>query len=292
MFPHYGIGHFIGEPDNPTEFELTRFENMGELPDIEDPHKHTFYEILWTDAGRSSQVIDYQEFDVEPGTLFFISPGQLHHFEEYQPLRGGSVFFTEDYFLRHQPDRTLLFQMTFLDNFFGNPLLRPTPEDWRDIRQTIDELERERYRADSDERIVRSLLHILLARVQRSYQRANGKTVSSRYLILFKEFQRLLNQQYDAGWTAGQYAEALLVTQHHLNLICRQLTGRTTSQLIRARSILEARRLLTFSEQRISEIAAALGYYDLSYFGKIFRAETGCSPKQFRREVSEKYRNL
>ena len=292
MFPHYGIGHFIGEPENPTEFELTRFERMGELPDIEDPHKHTFYEILWTDAGRSTQVIDYRAYDVEPGTLFFISPGQLHHFEEYQPLLGGSVFFTEDYFLRHQPDRTQLFQMTFLDNFFGNPLHRPAPAAWKDIRQTIDELERERYRPDEDERIVRSLLHILLARVQRSFQQQQPGTTSSRYVVLFKEFQRLLNQHYGAGWTARTYAGHLAVTPHHLNSVCRSLTNRTTSQLIRARSILEARRLLTFSERSVSEIAAALGYYDLSYFGKMFRTETGRSPGQFRREVSEKYRSL
>jgi hypothetical protein len=58
IFPHYSIGHFIHEPSNPTEFEITRFEAMVE-PDIEDPHKHTFYEIIWFDDGRSIQTIDY-----------------------------------------------------------------------------------------------------------------------------------------------------------------------------------------------------------------------------------------
>jgi hypothetical protein len=46
IFPRYNIGHFINEPNNPTAFEITRFEEMGEL-DIEDPHQHAFYEILW-----------------------------------------------------------------------------------------------------------------------------------------------------------------------------------------------------------------------------------------------------
>jgi hypothetical protein len=46
----------IGQPSNPTAFEITRFEEI-EAPDldgIEDPHKHTFYEIIWVDAGRST----------------------------------------------------------------------------------------------------------------------------------------------------------------------------------------------------------------------------------------------
>ena len=46
LFPNYSIGHFINEPSNPTEFEITRFGEMEE-PNVEDPHKHSFYEIIW-----------------------------------------------------------------------------------------------------------------------------------------------------------------------------------------------------------------------------------------------------
>ena len=54
MFPVYSIGHFINEPDNPTNFEITRFESMAE-PDVDDPHKHTFYEILWIEEGLKQE---------------------------------------------------------------------------------------------------------------------------------------------------------------------------------------------------------------------------------------------
>ena len=83
IFPFYSIGHFINQPANPTEFEITRFGEMEE-PDIEDPHKHTFYEITWIDQGGGSQVIDYREYPNVDGSLFFVSPGQLHHFEDWQ----------------------------------------------------------------------------------------------------------------------------------------------------------------------------------------------------------------
>ena len=68
------------------------------------------------------------------------------------------------------------------------------------------------------------------------------------------------------------------------------VTGKTVSEVIRARSMLEAKRLLTFSNLTVTEIAAQLNYFDNSYFSKIFRAETRKTPAAFQKEMSDKYR--
>jgi AraC family transcriptional regulator, transcriptional activator of pobA len=291
IFPYYHIGHFINEPHNRTEFEITRFEEMGEL-DIEDPHKHTFYEILWFDEGISSQTIDYQEYVIEPKTLFFISPNQLHHFEEYQPLRGGSIFFTEGFFLLNNPDKERLFEMTFLDNFHTTPYLKPDDKTWGEIRQTIELLATEKLRMDRSQSIIQSLLNILLIQIQRCFDSEHKGILNKKYVILFKKLKYLIDQHYKEGLTANDYAEKLFITQHHLNLISKEVTGKTTSELIRARSILEAKRLLTFTDYSVSEIATELGFFDLSYFAKVFKADTNTSPLSFKKSMSEKYRNL
>ncbi|MFM2266697.1 MAG: hypothetical protein RL757_137, partial [Bacteroidota bacterium] len=103
---------------------------------------------------------------------------------------------------------------------------------------------------------------------------------------------KMIDEHYKEGLTANDYAQKLFVTQHHLNLISKEITGKTTSELIRARSILEAKRLLTFTDYSVSEIAVELGYFDLSYFAKVFKAEVDMSPKAFRNQMSEIYRNL
>ncbi len=291
IFPHYHIGHFVNQPDKPLGFEITRFEEMGEL-EIEDPHKHTFYEILWFDEGRSTQVIDYREYDILPGTLFFISPNQLHHFVEYQPLKGGSVFFTEHFFLLGNPDREQLFELTFLDNFFANPFFEPDHQTFVEIRQTIELLYNEKKRSDWRPSIAQSLLQILLAQIQRGIDGKEKPSASKRNVVLFKKLKTLLDQHFHEALSASDYAQKLNITQHHLNLVCKAVTGKTTSQLIRARSILEAKRLLTFSDYSVSEIATELGYFDLSYFAKVFKAEMEVSPIEFKKAMSEKYRNL
>ncbi|WP_210516034.1 helix-turn-helix transcriptional regulator [Hymenobacter terricola] len=291
LFPTYRIGHFLNEPDNPTAFEVTRFEQMVE-PDVEDPHRHTFYEVLWTDAGLSRQAIDGVAYEVRCGTLFFISPGQLHLFEEYEHLGGGSVMFTEDFFLLGGTDRDRLFELSFLDNIYANPLLPLDKEAFGEVRQTIAALEAEARRPDRSAVICQSLLQVLLAQIQRCVDhRAGAAAPARRYVVLYKQFKALLDAHYLDHLTAADYAARLAVTPHHLNVVSKQVSGgRTTGEVIRARPLLEAKRLLAFTELPVAEVAAQLRFGDPSYFARVFRAETGLSPAAYQRAMAARYR--
>lgn len=289
LFPFYTIGHFINEPANRTEFEIMRFDEMDE-PEVDDIHKHTFYEILWTEKGISKQTIDYKEYEVLPNSLFFISPNQVHQFEEWKPLKGGTILFTEDFFLLNHNNKDKLFELSFLDNFYANPCIQLDKKNFTDIKQTIDLIANEQKRADKSQTITQSLLHILLAQVQRCIDTETEKPVSKKYLILFKQFKNLLDIHYAENKTATFFAQQLHITAHHLNLLTKDVTGKTASEVIRARSILEAKRFLTFTDKTVSEIAFELNYTDSSYFAKTFKAETNLSPMVFKTEMSEKYR--
>jgi len=289
LFPFYTIGHFINEPTNRTEFEIMRFDEMEE-PNVDDIHKHTFYEILWTEKGISKQSIDYKEYEVLPNSLFFISPNQVHQFEEWKPLKGGTILFTEDFFLLNHNNKDKLFELSFLDNFYANPCIHLDKRNFADIKQTIDLILSEQKRADKSQTITQSLLHILLAQIQRCIDTETDKPISKKYLILFKQFKNLLDKHFPQNKTTTFFAQQLHITAHHLNLITKGVTGKTASEVIRARSILEAKRLLTFTDKTVSEIAFELNYTDSSYFAKTFKAETNVSPMTFKTEMSEKYR--
>lgn len=289
LFPFYSIGHFINEPSNQTEFEIMQFDKMEE-PNVDDIHKHTFYEILWTEKGISKQTIDYKEYKVLPNSLFFISPNQVHQFEEWKPLKGGTILFTEDFFLLNHNNKDKLFELSFLDNFYANPCIQLDKKNFADIKQTIDLIANEQDRKDKSEAIIQSFLHILLAQVQRCVDKETEKPVSKKYLIVFKQFKSLLDKHFTENKTTTFFAQQLNITAHHLNLITKNVTGKTASEVIRARSILEAKRLLTFTDYAVSEIATQLNYFDSSYFSKLFKAETNKTPAAFKNEMSEKYR--
>lgn len=288
-FPQYTIGHFINQPHNPTEFEILRFGQMAE-PDVDDFHKHRFYEIVWTEKGTSKQIIDYNEYKVTPQSLFFISPHQVHHFEEWKPLTGGTILFTEDFYLLNRTDKNTLFELSFLDNLYTNPCITFTKKQFAGILNIIQQIETEHKRPDKNPDIIQAYLHILLAQVQRHLEAKSQAPVSKKYLVLFKQFKQLLEKHFTENKTAAFYANKLHVSPHHLNLICKDIANHTASEIIRSRSILEAKRLLTFTNKTISEISFELNYTDSSYFARTFRAWTNQTPQEFKIKMSDKYR--
>jgi AraC family transcriptional activator of pobA len=73
-----------------------------------------------------------------------------------------------------------------------------------------------------------------------------------------------------------------LVHVNHLNRVVRDATGKTTSQHLSERLLLEATDLLQHSNWSIADIADALGFAYPSYFNKFFKKHTGCTPLQMR----------
>ena len=281
MFKHYHIGHFLNQPNRQIPFAIMDFETMQE-PEVEDLHKHTFYEILWIKKGKTKQFIDYQEYEIADNTLFFISQGQLHSFEAWQGLEGYTIMFTEDFFLLNHQNKDLLFELSFLDNLYANPFLDLSPADVAEIEPIIALLVLENEREDRSNLILQSLLHVLLAKIQRCIDQRQTQHFPKRYLLLFKQFKSLLDKHFTQLLTASDYAEKLSITQHHLNLISKEIAGKTATEIIRARIILEAKRMLSFSDLTVTEIAYQLGFEENSYFSRIFRKETGLSPVEFR----------
>ena len=138
------------------------------------------------------------------------------------------------------------------------------------------------------------LLHVLLAQIQRCVDQRAGPAAGAarRYVVLYKQLKALLlDQHYLENLPAADYAARLHITPHHLNVVCKAVTGvRTASQLIRSRALLEAKRRLAFTDQPVAEVAAQLQFLDPSYFARVFKQETGLSPAAYQRAMSEKYR--
>ena len=56
------------------------------------------------------------------------------------------------------------------------------------------------------------------------------------------------------------------------------------------RIVLEAKRLLSFTNLTVSEISTQLNFEDPSYFARYFKKTIGLSPIEFKNNMSQKYR--
>jgi AraC-like DNA-binding protein len=74
--------------------------------------------------------------------------------------------------------------------------------------------------------------------------------------------------------------------QKTLSNLFKNTTKIITLQIIQDRTILEARRLLRYSDKSIKEIAYEIGYEDIQSFSRFFKKIEGVSPSDFKRQYS------
>ncbi|WP_308636362.1 response regulator transcription factor [Paenibacillus silvisoli] len=88
----------------------------------------------------------------------------------------------------------------------------------------------------------------------------------------------------DEGITQEEAAAAVHLSRGYFSDCFKRTTGATYNDFMRMLRMDQAKRLLVHSQVAIQEIAARCGFADESYFRKLFRQETGRSPREFREE--------
>lgn len=286
MFKTISIADLINQPQIQVDFLVDKFEDMVEPENIEFPHKHNFYEILWITKGNSNQNIDFKNYTISEHTLFFISPGQLHLFEEWENIEGFVVLFTEQFFLQIFQNKNILFELSYLDNLHGNPFLPLKDEDKKALEPIIDLLYQESKNNEQIAETVQALLLILLRRIQKLFSIQSNQKSNKHQIVIFKQFKNLVELYFAKNIPISQYASLLNISAHQLNSFVKATCGKTTTEIIKERVVLEAQQLMHFSELSVSQIADQLGFEDSSYFARYFKKHIGLSPQEFRKTLS------
>lgn len=97
------------------------------------------------------------------------------------------------------------------------------------------------------------------------------------------EFIRLLQIHYLQERSVSFYADKLFISPKYLSLLIKKATGRSASDWIDERVIMEARNMLRYSGKNIQQIAYMLNFPNQSSFGKYFKHITGMSPTEYQK---------
>tara|TARA_R110000850_G_scaffold121600_1_gene239359 strand:- start:53 stop:955 length:903 start_codon:yes stop_codon:yes gene_type:complete len=97
-----------------------------------------------------------------------------------------------------------------------------------------------------------------------------------------EHYQALIEAHYREQPSIEQLAELIGVSSAHLNMLCRQLAGRSALQLLHERLLLEAKRQLTYTNMTIGQVSDSLGFSEPAYFTRFFKRNTTLSPRDFR----------
>jgi AraC family transcriptional activator of pobA len=250
---------------------------------VREPHRHDYHELIWTREGSGQHMLDNRTVPVVAGTITVIGRGQVHVFERAEGLRGAAVRFGEE--LLHEGPLARADPSWLLGGCGGWNVTVPLSH-YATLEATIAALAAET-KGPLDARsadLQRHLLSVLLLWIERWYdgERTERRDGNDSALELYRRFSRVLERDFAAHHDAGHYADALAMPQATLSHALSQVVGRSTKELVTDRVMMEATRLLTFTDRTIGEVAFQTGFSDPLYFSRAFKRHVGEPPTAFR----------
>lgn len=284
QIPVYSLHNFSTHGGLTQQFQVEVFDANRHFS-VKYPHRHDFFEILYLSKGTGFHIIDGNKYEIKPPCVFFMSPGQAHKIEFSSDIEGYIFIFTSEFYLINQTNQNRLIEFPF---FFtirqDNPPLEFTSSDDVDFIErlfgkAISETEKgNNYSID----LLRSVLDLILTSCSVLYKSGENALQKGRGHIVVKKFFQEVEENYHKNLTVSEYAGRLAITPNHLTQTVTELTGKTSSQIIKSKQILEIKRLLVHTNLSVTEIATSLNFPDQSYFTKFFKRETGNTPLQYR----------
>ena len=252
--------------------------------DISLPHKHNFYLAILFTHGTGIHEIDFTVYDVKPGSLFFLNPGQTHHWELSSDTKGYIFFHTQAFYdLYYTQNRINNFP--FFYSMHSSPSIHVKDEAFIDITAMFKRilLENEKDEILKKHKIINLVQHVYIE-CTRLYAEQNSVVsldTHGRYYSRFLKLESLVNLYYATVKSPAAYAEMMHMSPKHLNRITQAVAGKTATDIILDRILLEAQKELIMQQGNFARIAEMLGYEDYAYFSRLFKKKTGETPSEF-----------
>lgn len=171
--------------------------------------------------------------------------------------------------------------------FFGAsnvPVIQPSTDDLKVLDAVFDVF---RMEMGSSDNLQMEMLQMLLKRIiilcTRIYKsQMNLVEINDQNSSILREYNFLVEKHFREKHTVKEYADLLFKSPKTLSNVFKKMGTTTPLQFIHNRIMIEAKRLLTYSDQTISDITYELGFSDIHVFSRFFKKNEGVSPQNFR----------
>lgn len=252
-----------------------------------------FYKITFFSSERVKSMVPEKPAASVANGVYFGYPGKLESWMRTGDLKGIVVYFTGDY-LGLNPSLPTFDQEYPFFTYDSEFYIMVTDEESHSLMVTANEMLQEINSANPDRfEVLKPLLRLYLHKVRRAYARQVEKQsaeTQSRKAI-FNKFRKALDNQVlrvsqgeikDAPSVAA-LAAGLNLNPNYLNMVIKEVSGKTASSFIQERLLLEAKAYLMHSNLQVAEIAFKLGFENPPYFNRFFKKLTASSPLTFRK---------
>jgi AraC family transcriptional activator of pobA len=268
MTESFGTGIAIGKAS---------VEDISAFDKAAYSHRDDYHIFFLQEKGITTGEIDFQQFKIENAAVVYVHPNQVHRLIAFENV-------TLSFWAISNEDLNPEYLKLLEEITPAKPLLLEK-ETFSVISEAVSLCIKISER--NHERLYHSLLkdtcNTLVALVASQYlAQAKSAETLSRSGVITKGFKSILESNFITAKKPADYAQTLHISSSYLNECVKNTTGYPVSYHIQQRVILEAKRLLYYSDKTVKEIAFELGYDDYPYFSRLFTKVTTMTPLTFR----------
>lgn len=269
---------------NELLIDLIRLESLWKYISDKNPHKLSYYDITLVTEGCGFFLRDGRSLEITPGKIIFSSPGEVRQWKLDQVPKGMVLIFKEEFLKSFLNDEKFVQKLTF----FQCPDVSEFIIEGKDqsyLISILTEIENEiRGFKLNDLHILKALIYQCLSWLNRKFKAhypLQGVKMDNRHI---QTFVHLIDQNFLKQHQISFYASHINITAGHLNDLCKMCLGVSAKKYIQIKLITEAKKLITYTDLSIAQIADRLNFEDPSYFTRAFKAVTGVTPLEYRRK--------
>jgi AraC family transcriptional activator of pobA len=260
--------------------ELVREISEETNRDIEEKgvHRDSHYLFLFLQSGKAEVMVDFKDFKVEGPAVFCIKPGQVHYSKNFD-IYGWFLAVNSELV---KAEVRAVFEESVL------PILPVKIEQAfaKNLDNCAQLLNFYHKKTKNELGIIQSLLDAYTSMVASVFSETlNQEEIKeSRALKLTRQFKSLVKQQFKTVKSTSSYAELMNISPSYLTEVVKDITGNPAGYWIQQEIIIEAKRLLYYTDLTVKEVANELGYDDYAYFSRLFSKLTKQSALDFRKK--------
>ena len=262
---------------------LLQLKPLSEFAGAQAAHRHNFFEVLVLHEAAGTHQIDFVEFPLVANRVYFIGAGQVHTLHATR-LEGWLLAFDPALLDNQLIGRDQLSVPALFHNWRRQPFLDFNAATAPTFSALLLLLQQEYAQATPCWQTLRTYLQAFLLNAERASvadASASTPTLPHAYLDRLHE---MLEQHHATQHHAAFYAAQVGLSLKRLNDYTRQTAGRSVTQLLHERLVVESKRLLLYSPLTVKEIAYAVGFQDPAYFSRFFKNKTTQYPERFRQD--------
>ena len=237
--------------------------------------------MLFT-KGKGKHEIDFSSYDIKPGSVFLLSPGQTHNWQLSEDIDGYVFFHTKAFYDVTFTSKKIQ-DYPFFSSIHNSPLLQLKSK----TQQKTETAFKEIYQEYKEDRLMSlpklcSLVDVLYIDLAREYLLEKQREKQNQsYVNKLRTLEELIDKHYKNSKFPKEYAAWMNMSEKHLNRICKTCLNKTTTDILSDRIILEAKRMLVQARYTVAEVANELGYFDNAYFSRLFKKKCDESAMEF-----------